>query len=112
MPIPVFLSYPKPHMKCQQSFIDTLSEYLSERGFDPKTLGVTEYDMDAPLKAIRRLMLESNGFITIAFKRTLFEKGVVKYQADIEGETQTSIYNHWITSPYCQIEPLPKNAVG
>jgi len=36
------------------------------RGLEPRTLGVTDYDMDAPLKAIRRLMLESNGLITIA----------------------------------------------
>jgi len=41
------------------------------RGLEPRTLGVTDYDMDAPLKAIRRLMLESNGLITIAFKRAL-----------------------------------------
>nr|VFJ88362.1 MAG: hypothetical protein BECKLFY1418A_GA0070994_100411 [Candidatus Kentron sp. LFY] len=41
------------------------------RGLEPRTLGVTDYDMDAPLKAIRRLMLESNGLITIALRRSL-----------------------------------------
>ena len=61
MRISVFLSYPKPHLKKQQSFINKLEEYLIMRGLEPRTLGVTDYDMDAPLKAIRRLMLESKG---------------------------------------------------
>ncbi len=56
----VFLSYPKPFSTEQQSFIGELSLYLQSRGLEPRTLGVTDYDMDAPLRAIRRLMLESN----------------------------------------------------
>jgi hypothetical protein len=68
--ISVFLSYPKPCFGRQEAFVSKISKYLSERGMAPRTLGVTDYDMDAPLTAIRRLMLESNGLITIAFRRT------------------------------------------
>ena len=66
MGVPVFLSYPKPHTNAQEAFVRRVSDGLRDRGLEPKTLGVTEYDMDAPLTAIRRLMLESNGLITIA----------------------------------------------
>jgi hypothetical protein len=49
--------------------------YLRGRGLEPRTLGVTDYDMDAPMTAIRRLMLESNGLITVAFRRTEVRDG-------------------------------------
>ena len=75
MNISVFLSYPKPHLKSQKDFVNKLREYLEQRGLQPRTLGVTDYDMEAPLTAIRRLMLESNGLITVAFRRNRIEKG-------------------------------------
>lgn len=54
----IFLSYPKPYLKRQEEFIEIVIHYLEERELQPRTLGVTDYDMDAPLTAIRRLMLE------------------------------------------------------
>ncbi len=60
MRISVFLSFPKPCFGKQKEFIERTSQFLKDRGFEPRTLGVTDYDMDAPLKAIRRLMLECN----------------------------------------------------
>jgi hypothetical protein len=68
----IFLSYPKPCMGEQQKFIDRVWDYLDGRGFAARTLGVNEYDTDAPLKAIRRLMMESNGLITVAFRPHIY----------------------------------------
>ena len=31
MGVPVFLSYPQPHMQAQNAFIQALSEYLRQR---------------------------------------------------------------------------------
>jgi len=56
----IFLSYPRPFKKRQEEFIERIIHYFEERELQPRTLGVTDYDMDAPLTAIRRLMLESN----------------------------------------------------
>ena len=50
----VFLSYPKPYLEKQKQFIEKVVSYLENRGLQPRTLGVTDYDMDAPLTAIRR----------------------------------------------------------
>ena len=83
MGISIFLSYPKPCFGRQKAFVEHINEYLVERGFAPRTLGVTDYDMDAPLTAIRRLMLESNGLLTIAFRRTFIEKGTMRLRTDI-----------------------------
>lgn len=83
MSIPVFLSYPKPYKKNQEKFVEKLCSYLHNRGLEPRTLGVTDYDMKAPLAGIRRLMFESNGILTIAFRRGLIEKGAVKPDSDM-----------------------------
>lgn len=111
MNISIFLSYPKPHLKNQQDFVNEICDYMKERGFHPRTLGVTDYDMDAPLTAIRRLMLESNGMLTIAFRRCLINKGAYKPDSDIGEDTQ-DLVNAWTTSPYCHIEPAMAFQLG
>lgn len=107
----VFLSYPKPYMEKQKLFIEKIIAYLEDREFQPRTLGVTDYDMDAPLTAIRRLLLESNGLITIAFRRSFIEHGTGKPGSDI-GESEYDLSNRWLTSPYCQIEPAMAFQLG
>lgn len=107
----IFLSYPKPYLKRQEEFIGKVTQYLQERELQPRTLGVTDYDMDAPLTAIRRLMLESNGLVTIAFRRSLIKQGTGKPASDI-GEGEYDLSNKWLTSPYCQIEPAMAFQLG
>lgn len=70
-----------------------------------RTLGVTDYDMDAPLSAIRRLMLESNGLLTIAFRRTFVERGIQQHGTDIEGLQENAVKGQWLTTPWAHIEP-------
>lgn len=112
MRISVFLSYPKPHLERQQKFISKLEAYLVSRNLEPRTLGVTDYDMDAPLKAIRRLMIESCGLITVAFKRTLVLTGKYKPEADVQNVSEADLNGVWFTSPYCQIEPSMAYQLG
>ena len=71
MTIWIFLSHPRPATRNQQVFVDALAGYLRVRGLAPRTLGVTDYDMNAPLTAIRRMLLESNGVLTVALRRML-----------------------------------------
>ena len=108
----IFLSYPKPCYSNQESFIKQLDSFLMNRGFNPRTLGVTDYDMDAPLKAIRRLMLECNGIITIAFRRTYIEKGTGKFRTDLTEVRETSLSDTWLTSPWSQIEAAMAYQIG
>lgn len=104
----VFLSYPHPFNTKQTTFIADISAYLQARGFEPRTLGVTDYDMDAPLKAIRRLMLESNGLITVAFRRTQIKTGSSKPGSSDEKKLNCV----WLTSPYSHIEPAMAFQIG
>jgi hypothetical protein len=98
-------------MKRQDEFIDSIKTILDSKGFLARTLGVTDYDMEEPLTAIRRLMLECNGVITIAFRRTLIIEGTIRSTSD-NGETETSLKNIWLTSPYSHIEPAMAFQVG
>jgi len=109
--IPIFLSYPKPYNSKQEELISNVCDYLDSRGFIGRTLGVTDYDMDEPLTAIRRLMLECNGIMTIALRRSIIKQGEGKPLSDI-GEANYLINNQWITSPYCQIEPAMAFQIG
>ncbi|MEU0487223.1 hypothetical protein ABZ260_49755 [Streptosporangium sp. NPDC006013] len=110
--ISIFLSYPKPCNSRQEAFVEALCGYLDDRGFAPRTLGVTDYDMDAPLKAIRRLMLESNALITIAFRRTYVERAVGNHLADLPGRSPYVISDQWLTSPWSHIEPAMAFQLG
>jgi hypothetical protein len=112
MTIPIFLSYPKPHNENQQKFINELVGYLQGRGIEPRTLGVNEYDMDVPLKAIRRIMLESNGIITVAFRRIWIDRGIWRRAANLPGTAETPANEVWFTSPYCHIEPAMAFQLG
>lgn len=109
--ISIFLSYPKPCRREQQAFVERVSAHLGDRGLAPRTLGVTDYDMDAPLKAIRRLMLESNGLITMAFGRTFVESGVTNHRSDLELVEQP-VHDAWLTTPWAHIEPAMDYQLG
>ena len=110
--ISIFLSYPKPCFGAQQKFIQRIIDYLTARGFSPRTLGVTDYDMDAPLTAIRRLMLESNGLLTVAFRRTFVKKGTARLRTDVAGLREARIDGQWLTTPWAHIEAAMAYQVG
>src|SRR5207302_4574514 len=112
MKISIFLSYPKPSASPQREFIERVQEYLKQRGFSPRTLGVTDYDMDAPLRAIRRLMLGSNGIITVAFRRTYIEKGTAHFRTDIEKLKPVALDDTWLTTPWAHIEAAMAYQLG
>ena len=111
MGISVFLSYPAPYMARQHQFVERIRDYLRDRGLEPRTLGVTDYDMDAPLTAIRRLMRESNGVITIAFRRAMIAAGTGKPQSDLDAEAY-DLSGKWLTSPWSHIEPAMAFQLG
>lgn len=110
--IPIFLSYPKPCFQTQEDFVHRVKHYLEHRGISPGTLGVTEYDVDAPLKGIRRLMIESNGLITLAFRRTFIKEGTVNLGSDVEDRKPQPIADSWLTTPWAHIEPAMAYQLG
>lgn len=109
--IPVFLSAPKCFMKAQEDFLLAVEEELWALGLEPRTLGRSDYDMDAPLEGIRRIMIGSCGLLAIAFRRTQIESGRSRPGSDI-GEQGQELSGCWFTSPYIQIEPAMAFQLG
>lgn len=104
----VFLSHPRPATKAQAQLIATVTDYLAARGFVARTLGVTDYDMNAPLTAIRRVLLECNGVMSVALRRMLVQHGQVHRRTESPKgeleETLESVTGAWLTSPWTHIE--------
>jgi hypothetical protein len=66
--ISMFLSYPKRFLQGEEKFLFKFHLYFESHGLAPRTLAMTDYDMNAPLKAIRSMMLEFNDLFTIGFR--------------------------------------------
>lgn len=110
--IPVFMSFPTPHMEAQARFVDDVSAYLSGRGLDPRTVGVSDYDMDSPLAGIRRLMIQSCGLLTIAFGRSYAPTLHIRYESDRPAAQYARENEVWLTSPWSHIEPAMAYQLG
>jgi hypothetical protein len=57
-------------------------------------------------------MLESNGIVTVAFRRTFVEKGTAKFGSDILGQQAHSIDGLWLTSAWPHIETAMAYQLG
>jgi len=104
----VFVSMPGPFNDAQTVFAAALDGELKNHGLTPRTLGVTDWDPDAPLTAIRRLMLESNGLISVAFRRSFIESGESKPGT----ESVVDLGGNWLTSPWPHIEVAMAFQIG
>ncbi|CAL9672172.1 hypothetical protein SUDANB95_07549 [Actinosynnema sp. ALI-1.44] len=108
----VFLSYPKPCHVAQERFIERVCADLDERGLAPRTLGVTDYSVEAPLTAIRQIMNDSNGLITIAFRRVYLADATGNHGADVPNRSPYDLSGSWLTSPWSHIEPAMAYQIG
>jgi hypothetical protein len=109
--VPVFLSCPTPFLEQQRLFIAGVTKYLEERGLEPRTLGQTNYDLDTPLRAVRRMLRESNGVLTIALRRHYITTGSSKPSSDMGAKAQ-DLSGQWFTSAWSQIEPAMAFQLG
>jgi hypothetical protein len=109
---PVFLSYANPHTADQQEFVDRVRSSLRSRGLMPRTLGVPEHYPDAPLEAIRRLMVTSEGLLGIAFRRTHVVQGTGNHRDRTGARRADQLSDQWLTSPWVQIESAMAYQIG
>lgn len=109
--ISVFFSYPNPFLESQVKFTTEIEKYLRGRGLQPRTIGKTDYGTAEPLHGIRRLMMESNGLISVALKRVSIEKGTSKPNSDLN-QTSSDVSGRWLTSPWCHIEVAMAYQIG
>lgn len=112
MSINIFLSFPTPHLSNQKAFIDKMEAYVRTQGLVPCTMGTSNYDMDAPLAGIRRLLVGCCGLLAVAFRRSFAGELEIRRDANLTGVAATRLQDAWLTSPYCQIEPAMAYQLG
>lgn len=109
--LPIFLSCPKTYLDRQEEFLTQIELTLFQQDLQAVTLGRSEYDLSAPLIAIRRLMGGCCGLICIAFRRTKITEAIERPSSD-RGESERDRSGEWLTSSYCQIEPAMAFQIG
>lgn len=112
MDISVFLSHPTPHLNNQKMFLERIEAYIARQGLKTCTMGTSNYDMDAPLAGIRRLMVGCCGLLAVAFKRAHAETLTNRAGADLPETSESSLKDIWLTSPFVQIEPAMAYQLG
>lgn len=98
---PVFLSFATDYNQSQKDFIERIKRELINEFLFPRTLGISEVSPEAPLVAIRRMVLSSFGMLCVGFRRVKLHQVVSRPGA--EGERM--YHEGWLSSPYLQIEP-------
>jgi hypothetical protein len=101
---PIFLSYSTPTNEQQFVMVEAVYKTLARNQLATWTLGVNEYDFKAPLKAVRRLITASHGFLAIAFSKTTVVEGVMARRRGRQPPTEEVLANVALTSPWVQIE--------
>jgi hypothetical protein len=110
--IGVFLSYSSPINREQQRYLESVTDFLRSHHLDPLTLTKSNYDMDAPLAGIRRLMVGSCGLLALAFRRSWAGELEIRKGTDLPGMASSSRSDVWFTSAYSQIEPAMAYQLG
>jgi hypothetical protein len=105
MAVPIFFSRPNPATRNQEMFVGELADQLRGIGLEPRTLGVGEYSVDAPLSTVRILMSESNGLVVVACRRYRSENLFRLVLGDDGADGEVGLERKYLTSPWCQIEP-------
>ena len=57
-------------------------------------------------------MLESNGVITVAFRRLYVESGAGNFRTNLGDRREYELRDGWLTSPWSQIEPAMAYQLG
>ncbi len=76
MPIDVFLSVGRTATPKQEAFVAAVQALLRTQGFNPRTVGRTDFTTEKPLQTILDVMRACQGTVVIAFERIHIERGV------------------------------------
>lgn len=114
MGIPVFLSRAQPHTMPQARFLKSLCKHLRSRGLEPRTVGDTDFGLNG-LDAVRGLLRQCNGIISVAFRRAVVREGADRPDADQrlgDAVREVSLIDTWLTTPWCHMEAAMAYQIG
>ncbi len=108
MSIDIFLSVGRAATPQQEKFVEAAQSLLRENGFNPRTVGRTDFASEKPLKTILDVMRKCQGTVVIAFERIRFEHGTEL----AGGENAAALENISLPTVWNQIEAGMAYALG
>lgn len=114
MGIPVFLSRAEPYRHSQQVFLARLCKHLVQRGLEPHTVGDTDFGLNG-MSAIRGLLLQSNGLLSVAFRRMIVNDGQDRPAPTLPLASNQKVpldQPTWLTTPWCHMETAMAYQIG
>lgn len=84
----------------QATFYEEFRLLVEERSLTPRTLGETDFPNNAPVHAVRELLLQCQGVIVLGFRQVFIEKGFGKFRTD----KQTLMDGTYLPTAWNQIE--------
>lgn len=108
MSLDIFLSVGRAATPQQEKFVEATQSLLRANGFNPRTVGRTDFESEKPLKTILDVMQECRGTVVIAFERIHFERGTEL----AGGENATALENVSLPTVWNQIEAGMAYALG
>jgi len=100
MPKSVFVSKPTIMTASQESAYRGICDLLSDRGYEGRSLGSTDFSNSGPLRAILRIMDECDGAIVLGFRQIAIERGTAKPGTPSASPLQSC----FLSTPWNQIE--------
>jgi len=108
MKIPIFLSCPRTLTASQTAIRAGIVAELDKWGLEPRTIGVSDYAVDAPLKEILVLARHCAGGLILGFKQTHVTSGTHKPSTNEEKALTDAAWG----TPWNQIEAGVLFALG
>jgi hypothetical protein len=98
MTVPVFVSSPTALTTAQTSFYDSLADTLRREGFEPRSVGRTDFGNSVPLITIRRLMSSCFGALILGFAQLRVDSGISRpatpRETQVRGISLATPWNH------------------
>ena len=96
----IFVSKPNSLSAAQAQFCDSFFNFIRARGFNPRTLGQTDFPNAAPINAVKSVLSECSGAIVLGLKQTLILEGLQKAETNDE----SALRNCYLPTPWNHIE--------
>lgn len=96
----IFVSKPNSLSPVQTQFCIRFFDFLKSRGFNPRTLGQTDFPNESPINAVRTVLEECSGAIVLGLNQTFVKEGLHKAHTPDEA----SLQNCYLPTPWNQIE--------
>lgn len=102
--IPVFASIPSKLDADQRVSREYIYAWLERVGFEPRTVGGSDYSYFNPLHEVRTLARHCAGGVILGYHQVFAKVAEVKFRDEVTGEVRTKEVEYLAPTPWNQLE--------